>query len=130
MDSETRLIRCHAGRCKKCPEKIDLGCRKLTQVGKFSGDNIQTVLIEVERGFLHFCRHKELQQMYPPWYGDGWETVFVGIDCPLFEELDDILEIYKVGPYLTLFKKSRYHIQYHSIPIVRTSLEYSLVEEL
>lgn len=130
MDSETCLVRCPVGRCENCPEKIDLGCRKLGQVEKSSGEKIRTVLIEAERGFLHFCGHKKLQQTYPPWYVDGWETVFIGINCPLFEDLGDTLEVYKVGPYLTLFKKSGYKIQYYSIPIVRTSLEYSLVEEL
>jgi Flp pilus assembly CpaF family ATPase len=109
---------------------MDVGCRKLGQSENSSTENIRTVLIEAERGFLHFNEHKELQQTYPPWYVDGWETVFIGIDCPLFRDLGDILEIYKVGPYLTLFKKSKNQIQHHSIPIVRTSLEYSLVEEL
>ncbi len=130
MDSETRLIRCSVGRCEACPERMDVGCRKLGQSENSSTENIRTVLIEAERGLLHFNEHKELQQTYPPWYVDGWETVFIGIDCPLFRDLGDILEIYKVGPYLTLFKKSRNQIQHHSIPIVRTSLEYSLVEEL
>ncbi|TET09464.1 MAG: hypothetical protein E3J86_08060 [Candidatus Thorarchaeota archaeon] len=130
MDSETRLIRCSVGRCEACPERMDVGCRKLGQSENSSTENIRTVLIEAERGLLHFNEHKELQQTYPPWYVDGWETVFIGINCPLFRDLGDILEIYKVGPYLTLFKKSRNQIQHHSIPIVRTSLEYSLVEEL
>ena len=130
MDSETRLIRCSVGRCEACPERMDVGCRKLGQSENSSTENIRTVLIEAERGLLHFNEHKELQQTYPPWYVDGWETVFIGINCPLFRNLGDILEIYKVGPYLTLFKKSRNQIQHHSIPIVRTSLEYSLVEEL
>jgi Flp pilus assembly CpaF family ATPase len=130
MDSETRLIRCSVGRCEACPERMDVGCRKLGQSENSSTKNIRTVLIEAERGFLHFNGHKELQQTYPPWYVDGWETVFIGINCPLFRDLGDILEIYKVGPYLTLFKKSGNQIQHHSIPIVRTSLEYSLVEEL
>jgi Flp pilus assembly CpaF family ATPase len=109
---------------------MDVGCRKLGQSENSSTENIRTVLIEAERGLLHFNEHKELQQTYPPWYVDGWETVFIGIDCPLFRDLGDILEIYKVGPYLTLFKKSRNQIQHHSIPIVRTFLEYSLVKEL
>jgi len=130
MDSETRLIRCSVGRCEACPDRMDDGCRKLGQSEDSSTENIHTVLIEAERGFLHYYGHKELQQTYPPWYIDGWETVFIGMNCPLFNDLGDILEIYKVGPYLTLFKKSGNQIEHHSIPIVRTSLEYSLVEEL
>jgi Flp pilus assembly CpaF family ATPase len=109
---------------------MDVGCRKLGQIEDSSVDIIWTVLIEAERGFLHFCGHKELLQTYPPWYVDGWETVFIGTNCHLLKDLGDILEVYKVGPYLTLFKKSGNQILHHSIPIVRTSLEYSLVEEL
>lgn len=130
MDSETRLIRCPVGRCEDCPEKMDVGCRKFGQNKDSSTKKLQTMLVEAERGFLHFCGRMELQQTYPPWYVDGWETVFIGIDCPLFEDLEDILEFYKVGPYLTLFIKSGNQIQHHSIPIVKTSLEYSLVKEL
>jgi Flp pilus assembly CpaF family ATPase len=91
---------------------------------------VRTILAETERGFLHFCENEELELIYPPWYIDGWETIFIGMRNPLFQNLNDILEAYKVGPYLTMFKRTGHQIQYHSVPIVRTALEYSLVEEL
>ncbi|MFW9868894.1 MAG: ATPase, T2SS/T4P/T4SS family [Candidatus Thorarchaeota archaeon] len=130
MNSETHLVRCHVGRCEDCPEKMVSGCRRLRRIERSPSDRAQTVLIEPERGFLHFCKNKEFQQIYPPWYVDGWETVFVGINCPLLKESDDILDIYEVGPYLALFKREEYRIQFYSIPVVRTSLEYSLIDEL
>jgi Flp pilus assembly CpaF family ATPase len=88
------------------------------------------MLIEAERGFLHFCDFERMYQTNPPWYVDGWETVFMEANNPLFDELDDILEIYRVQSYLALFKRFRNRIQYHTIPIVRTALEFSLVDEL
>ncbi|MFW9925414.1 MAG: ATPase, T2SS/T4P/T4SS family [Candidatus Thorarchaeota archaeon] len=130
MDLETHLVRCHVGRCENCHEKMDLGCRKLKHIEKSSMDGTRIVLIEKERGFLHFCKNIDLQQIYPPWYIDGWETVFVGSNCSILDESDNICEIYKVGPYLAIFKRIDHGTQFHCIPIVRTSLEYSLVDEL
>ncbi|MFX1482614.1 MAG: ATPase, T2SS/T4P/T4SS family [Promethearchaeota archaeon] len=127
MDSETRLIRCPVGRCEKCSERTETGCHRLKDSG------IRPVLIEVERGFLHLWENENLQQLhpsYPPWHMEGWETVFTGVDSSLFDDFDNILEVYKVGPYLNLFKRFGERTMYCSIPVVRTSLEKSLVEEL
>ncbi|MHA2077046.1 MAG: ATPase, T2SS/T4P/T4SS family [Candidatus Thorarchaeota archaeon] len=130
MNPETILVRCPVGRCENCPDRTDSGCRILEQVGKSSSSQSRVMLIEAERGFLHFCDFGRLHQTSPPWYVDGWETVFMEGNNPLFEELDDILEIYKVQSYLALFRKTGRQVQYHSIPIVRTALEFSLVDEL
>jgi Flp pilus assembly CpaF family ATPase len=130
MNSETRLIRCPVGRCENCPDRTDSGCRIIEQVIKASSIESRVILIEAERGFLHFCEVGRLFQPSPPWYGNVWETVFIEGGNPLFEELDDIIEVYKVQSYLALFKGTRKRVQYHSIPIVRTALEFSLVDEL
>ncbi|MFW9793345.1 MAG: ATPase, T2SS/T4P/T4SS family [Candidatus Thorarchaeota archaeon] len=130
MNSETHLIRCPAGRCENCPEKMEFGCRKLEQVKKSSNEMDKIILIEVDRGFLHFSENERIELTYPPWYIEGWDTVFIGVNCPLFYNLDDVLEVYRVGPYLTMFERTGHQIQYHAIPFVRTALEYSLVENL
>lgn len=130
MNSETSLVRCPVGRCENCPDRTNSGCSALEQVGRSSSSQSRVMLIEAERGFLHFCDIEGLHQTNPPWYVDGWETVFIEENNPLFEELDDILEIYQVQSYLALYKKAGNRVRYHSIPIVRTALEYSLVDEL
>ncbi len=130
VNSETRLVRCPVGRCENCIDKTEWGCQKLGQFREPSGRMVRTILAETERGFLHFCENERLELTYPPWYIDGWETMFIGVNSPLFQNLDDVLEVYRVGPYLAMFVGTAYQVQYHSIPIVRTALEYSLVEEL
>ncbi|MHA2234713.1 MAG: ATPase, T2SS/T4P/T4SS family [Candidatus Thorarchaeota archaeon] len=130
MNSETILVRCHVGRCENCPDRTNLGCRVLEQVEKSSSGLNRVMLVEAERGFLHFCDLTKLNQIEPPWYVDGWETVFIKENNPLFEELDNILEIYRVQSYLALFERAENCVLYHSIPFVRTALEFSLVDEL
>jgi Flp pilus assembly CpaF family ATPase len=72
-----------------------------------------------------------MHQPEPSWRIDGWESVFVGIDNHLFEGVDDIVALYKVGPYLSIFKDGENNqTEYITIPIVRTSLEHSLIDEL
>jgi pilus assembly protein CpaF len=89
------------------------------------------LLVETERGLLHFCESGRLRQSEPSWRIEGWESVFVGTISHLLEGLDDIIGLYKVGPYLSIFKRGEYsQTKYIAIPIVRTSLEHSLIEEL
>jgi Flp pilus assembly CpaF family ATPase len=130
MNAEMNLVRCPGGRCESCPDRTDAGCSIIGQFMKSSSIESRVMLIEAERGLLHFCDIETLYQPGPPWYVDRWETVFIGGSNPLFEELDDILEIYRVQSYLALFKGTGKRVQYHSIPIVRTALEFSLVQEL
>ena len=101
----------------------------LEQVEKPSSNLNRVMLIEAERGFLHFCDLEKMNQTDPPWYADGWETVFIKENNPLFEELNNILEIYRVQSYLAIFERTENCVLYHSIPIVRTALEFSLVED-
>jgi len=130
MNSGTSLIRCPVGRCENCSDRMDSGCQSIDQSMKSSSNESRVMLIEAERGYLHFCEVGGLYRPSPPWHIDGWETVFIGGNNPLFEELDDILEIYKVQSYLALFKRIDKRVKFHSIPIVRTALEFSLVDEL
>jgi Flp pilus assembly CpaF family ATPase len=89
------------------------------------------LLVETERGFLHFCGSENLKQSEPSWRTDEWESVFIGTNSRLFEGLDDILSLYKVGPYLSIFMQGKHNqAKYITVPIVRTSLEHSLIDEL
>jgi pilus assembly protein CpaF len=88
-------------------------------------------LVEPERGFLHFCEVGDLGHSRPSWRTDGWESVFVGVNSEVFERLDDITALYRTGPYLSMFILDESSQTVHNaVPIVRTALEYSLVDDL
>ncbi len=131
MSSDIYVIHCPSGRCEKCPQKINRGCQKLDGIRESRNVEIQLVLVEPERGLLHFCDSTNSKQIEPSWKTDGWETVFVGPNSHLFEGVDDLLAIYRVGPYLSMFKrKEGNQTEYITAPLVRTALEHSLIEEL
>jgi Flp pilus assembly CpaF family ATPase len=89
------------------------------------------ILVENERGLLHFCEAYSSKYTEPSWRTDGWETVFVGVNSHLLEGLDDVLAIYKVGSHLSIFKRSELgQTEFDTVPLVRTALEHSLIEEL
>ncbi|MHA1964359.1 MAG: ATPase, T2SS/T4P/T4SS family [Candidatus Thorarchaeota archaeon] len=131
MNSDIYVIHCPSGRCEVCPQKSDQGCQKLGHIKESGEGKSQILLVETERGILHFCGSSSLKQSEPSWQTEGWESVFVGTISHLFEGLDDILALYKIGPYLSMFKRGKYNqTEYITVPIVRTSLEHSLIDEL
>jgi len=131
VNSGIHVIHCPSGRCERCPQRSDQGCAKLGHVKESGEEKSQILLIEAERGFLHFCKPSSLLQFEPSWRTEGWESIFIGVNSQLFEGLDDILALYKVGPYLSIFKRGKYsQAKYIAVPIVRTSLEHSLIDEL
>jgi len=131
VSSDIYVIQCPSGRCEKCPQRNDHGCQKLDGFRESGCVKTQLVLVEPERGLLHFCDSTNSIQTEPSWKTDGWETVFIGPNSHLFEGVDDILAIYKVGPYLSMFRRSESNrTEYKTVPLVRTALEHSLIEEL
>ena len=131
MNPDIHVIHCPSGRCEKCPERDKQGCQRLGHIKESGEGKSQILLVEIEKGILHFCRSSGLHQPEPSWRTEGWESVFVGTTSYLFDRLDDILTFYKVGPYLSIFKRGEYNqTEYITIPIVRTSLEHSLIVEL
>jgi Flp pilus assembly CpaF family ATPase len=131
VNEKIHVIRCPSGRCEKCPQKQDSGCQKLMHINELKDMKSQVLLVEPERGLLHFCEAGSLKQSEPSWITEGWESVFIGIDSDLFQEVDDVITLYKVGPYLSIFMLDEYkQATYNAVPIVRTALEHSLVVDL
>ena len=131
MNSGISVVQCPGGRCEKCLQRNDKGCAKLSRIKNSRERKSQVLLVEAERGYFHFCEADKLYQSEPSWRTEGWESVFVGIDNHMFDRLDDIVALYKVGPYISIFKRGMNgQTKYVTIPAVRTSLEQSLIDEM
>lgn len=114
-----------------CPKRNDFGCQELGDIKESENVKLQIILVEAEKGLLHFSDSSNSIHDEPSWRVDGWETVFIGPNNQLFEDIDDLLAVYRVGPYLSMFKQGKANqIEYNTVPLVRTALEHSLVEEL
>ena len=109
---------------------MNLKCQELV-LGKQKKEKT-TILIEQNQGLLHvrFSGNPALTE--PPWYADGWESIFVGKDSDLFHNVMDMIDIYRVEPYISLFYagSDSYHVRYLHLPIVGTALEFSLLSDL
>lgn len=91
-----------------------------------------TILVEKSRGLFHIRFRGNPILANPPWSTDGWESIFVGKDCDLFHNMTEMIDIYRVGPYVSLFfnvQEDR-QIRYIQLPVVRTALELSLLSDL
>jgi type IV secretory pathway ATPase VirB11/archaellum biosynthesis ATPase len=124
------VIHCPVDRCEKCFERTESICQKLDDLIQTTNGPI--ILAETSRGLLHFRAPGNPSLNEPPWYSEGWESVFIGINNSLFSELDNLIDIYCVEPYLCFFLKQCEDSQsrFMCVPMVRTSLELSLLRKL
>ncbi|MBN2229910.1 MAG: type II/IV secretion system ATPase subunit [Candidatus Thorarchaeota archaeon] len=130
MKQNVNVIHCSSGRCDRCSERAGESCQKLRELGE--NPDCSVLLLESNSGLIHFNIAGSPIPNQPPWVSDRWETVFIGQDDDLFSELDFVAGAYCVGPYLSLFSKQSgdYQVRYTSLPIVRTSLELALLNQL
>lgn len=109
---------------------MDLACQEL--VLRNQDKEKTTILIEQNRGLLHLRFSGNPALTEPPWYADGWESIFVGKDSDFFNNVMDMIDIYRVEPYVSLFFAGHddHHVRYRHLPIVGTALEFSLLSNL
>jgi Flp pilus assembly CpaF family ATPase len=88
--------------------------------------------MEKNRGLVHIRFSGNPIITEPPWSTDGWESIFIGKDNDLFHNVPDLVDIYRVGPYISLFfdEQDCHLIRYTHLPVVGTALELSLIGDL
>ena len=109
---------------------MDLRCQNLV-IGNQNKEQ-STILIEKSRGLLHVRFSGESVLTEPPWFAEGWESVFIGKDSDVFHNVMDLIDIYRVEPYVSLFYEEvdGHHVRYLHLPMVGTALEFSLLNDL
>jgi Flp pilus assembly CpaF family ATPase len=130
--STVKIIHCPTIRCNKCPFSLSSTCEQLVAI-RNSGALLKVVLIEPERKTIHIGGIGADCPTSPPWFVDGWETIFLGDktnNIPKY--LMNLLDIFLVGPYLSLFwYESRTNQTKHKFfPLVKTPLELDLLNKL
>jgi type IV secretory pathway ATPase VirB11/archaellum biosynthesis ATPase len=130
MKHNVQIVQCHSNRCDSCPKQFELECQELVPGNQDKEKS--TILIERNRGLFHIRFSKKPILTDPPWSVDKWESIFVGKDSDLFDKMIDMVDIYRVGPYVSLFfnEKNSHQIRYVQLPVVRTALELSLLSNL
>jgi Flp pilus assembly CpaF family ATPase len=129
-EDRLELIRCPDTRCKDCSEMTASECTRLSMLFE-KGNRKKVLILEDSRRLLHLGGMTGSIPTGPPWRGDGWESVYIG-DCE-FPDSDWLpVDAYLVGPYLSFYfsRTGGAEIFHRSYPLVKTSLEYGLMQEL
>ena len=130
MKHYVRIVQCSSNRCGSCPKQSELECQEL--VSRNQNEKESTILMEKNRGLVHIRFSGNPIITEPPWSTDGWESIFIGKDNDLFHNVPDLVDIYRVGPYVSLFfdEQDCHLIRYTHLPVVGTALELSLIGDL
>ena len=125
-----QIVECSSNRCDSCPKQFELECQDLVSGSQDKGKS--TILVERNRGLFHIRFSGKPILNDPPWSADGWESIFVGKDSELFHNMINLMDIYRVGPYVSLFLNAQdgRQIRYVQLPVIRTGLELSLLSDL
>ncbi|MHA1881688.1 MAG: ATPase, T2SS/T4P/T4SS family [Candidatus Thorarchaeota archaeon] len=122
------IITCHKQRCELCQSDSGSICKKVVSLREEQPD-VKIVLLEHARGVAHFEREDGASPLGPPWYVDGWETIYFGHDFD-FSILEHILDTYFVGQYISIFQNTSERIVCSFVPRISTALEYNLLLRL
>ncbi len=130
MKHYVRIVQCSSNRCGSCPKQSKLECQEL--VSGNQNEKESTILMEKSRGLVHIRFSGNPIITEPPWSTEGWESIFIGNDNDLFHNVLDLVDIYRVGPYVSLFfdEQDCHLIRYSHLPVVGTALELSLLSDL
>ncbi|MFW9886718.1 MAG: ATPase, T2SS/T4P/T4SS family [Candidatus Thorarchaeota archaeon] len=131
MEEDTlELIRCPDTRCKDCSEIAASECAKLSML-LGEGRRKKVLILEDSRRLLHLGGMTSSIPINPPWTGDGWESVYIGdFEFPDSDWLP--IDAYLVEPYLSFYfsRADKTEVFHRSYPLVRSSLEYGLMQKL
>ncbi|MGV9170125.1 MAG: ATPase, T2SS/T4P/T4SS family [Promethearchaeia archaeon] len=124
------FLECPKARCGDCEKYTRDKCEILTQWQEQTERDSQLVIIEMRRGYIHLAPSDRKHAAKPPWFTEGWDSAYLGDGLRLSSS--DIVEIYRVGPYLVYFSVNNHNKMpvHHAIPMLRTPLEHSLFEEV
>ena len=122
------VVECPSTRCSGCRYFSAPICAKLESLHGTSNHQARAILLETEKKLIHLGGHNVGLSLEPPWHAEGWESIYIGENEP---SLQNVVDAYIVGPYLAVFfLQGKNQIMYRSYPLVRTSLELALLDEL
>jgi len=122
------VVECPITRCSGCRYFSAPTCVKLESPHGTSNHQARVILLETEKKLIHLGGHNVRLPLEPPWRAEGWESVYTGKNE---SGLQNVVDAYVVGPYLAVFYlQGKNQIMYRSYPLVRTSLELALLDEL
>ena len=128
ISRDVLVVECPNTRCSGCRYFSAPICVKLESPHGTSNHQGKAILLETKKKLVHLGGHNEGRPLKPPWHAEGWESVYMGENE---SGLQNLVDAYVVGPYLAVFYlQGKNQVMYRSYPLVRTSLELALLNEL
>ncbi|MHA1577390.1 MAG: ATPase, T2SS/T4P/T4SS family [Candidatus Thorarchaeota archaeon] len=118
------IINCPESRCDSCQHASASLCRKMLQIRE-SNPDCRIAFFESKRRLMYLASESQIQPVGPPWYSNGWESIYLGHNDVTLD-FEKIIDVYFVGPYTVLFRNDDDVIIQQSIPRIQTELEYDL----
>jgi type IV secretory pathway ATPase VirB11/archaellum biosynthesis ATPase len=127
-------VTCPKMRCRDCEYASSMTgqlCERFSLAVLARKQQCKILILEPDRGLVHIAGLDGRAPRGPPWQVDGWESTYVE-DQDILRNADDLIEVYPVGPYLSVYYKnaSSSCILYKAVPLVRTPLELALLGRL
>ncbi len=122
------LILCPERRCGQC-QSDNIGLCKRIVSSREEHPNAKIILLESVRGVAHFERESGVLPLGPPWYANGWESVYFGSNIEIFET-EKLIDAYFVEPYISIFRVKDERVVHSFFPHISTALENDLLLRL
>jgi len=118
---------CPINRCECCNNFLQSRCELLHEETYIT--NRKAILfVEAEKGLIHIGGLDRNLPSMPPWEEKSWYSISTE-DC-LLQDIDSCIDVYKVDSYLSFFLQKNNVISYMPLPILGSSLEHALLEDL
>ncbi len=130
QETGIHAVICPESRCKSCTSNTTSSyCEQLSAT---SPNEMKVLLIEPSRNLIHLSKDATNSFSQPPWHNGSWETVYIESIDILRDNAERIVDAYSSGPYLSLFLNECESdiLLHYAFPRVKTSLEYSLLQNL
>ncbi|TFF87038.1 hypothetical protein EU519_00315 [Candidatus Thorarchaeota archaeon] len=126
-----KLVICSPRRCTGCTHSLDERCTLLDSIS-LAADQATPVLVEKDRNLLHIPIRNTVGPLRPPWMSMDWEQVWMDDDFKKDCKLSEIIDLYAVGPYVSVFAQvgENKEISHTVLPRLRSRLEFALLEEM
>ncbi len=121
-------IYCHEERCGKCENaRPHFSCTRISSFDKTK--QIPIVLLEKGKRQLHFWWESRRAPSGPPWYSDGWDSLYIA-DDNLINTIERIIGIRDTGAFVSIYYRQDKRIRVNSYPFVRSAIEYDLLSQM
>jgi type IV secretory pathway ATPase VirB11/archaellum biosynthesis ATPase len=126
-DTKVIVNYCPIGRCESCSNLSESKCKWLYEDTYIT--NPKAILfVEKQKGLIHIGGLEGSLPSMPPWREKSWHSI--STEANHLRDIDSCIDVYRVDSYLSFFLQKIDVVSYMPLPILSSSLEHALLEDL